>query len=326
MMRSSGAEDNGGVKAALAQPVSDPRDITIILCTRNRAEQLRATLRSLAELRVPDGRSVELFLVDNGSTDSTNDACRAFQWPGVDVYHLSVAEPGLARGQNTALRRSRGQVVLFLDDDVRPPVDWISSISEPILSGEADAVGGGVRIPAAIKPPWTKPDHEEWLASTEHWEAGREPVLIGSSMAIGRNVFAALGGFEENLAYAIDTLYSYRLVKAGFRLVLRHDIVTEHHVDASRFTRAGLTGQAALRAEFHAFEIRHWSDWQPRFPHLRWLRARWRLARYRAGLGGPLTDDNLTLAEMRLMQEVAFWPAFIRRRDEPFRYAAEGAE
>jgi glycosyltransferase involved in cell wall biosynthesis len=313
---------SGGSTAARCP---DTFDISVILCTRNRAASLRETLASVSRLPVPPGKAVEMFVVDNGSTDGSAAVIREFRWAGVAVRRLHVAEPGIARSQNTAIGQARGRVLLFLDDDVRPPQDWLAQLSEPVLSGQADAVGGGIVIPEQVKPPWARPEHEEWLASTAHWERTREPVLVGANMAISRHVFAALGGFDEDLSFAPDTMYSYRLVAAEFRLVLRHDIVTEHHVEPFRFTRAGLTRQAAMRAEFHAFEMRHWSNWQPRFPRLRWLRARWRLARHRAGLVGPLTDENLALAEMRLIQEVAFWPAFIRRRNEPFRYAAEGA-
>ena len=316
----TGAGIDDGVRAALTRPVDQPCDITVIIGTRNRATSLRETLAAIARLRVPAGLTVELFLVDNGSADATRELCHAMRWPGVDVHYLHVAEAGLARAQNAALQRSRGQVVMFTDDDVRPPVDWIARLTAPILAGDADAVGGGVRIPAEVKQSWTTMDHEEWLASTEYWEPGREPVLIGANMAISRQVFASLGGFDDDLSQAIDTLFSYRLVAAGFRLVLRHDVVVDHHVESARFTRAGLTRQAAARAETHAFEMRHVADWHPRFPLLRWLRARWRLARLRSRLRGPLTNENLAMPEMRLIQEVAFWPRFMRLRRQPRRY------
>ena len=211
-------------------------------------------------------------------------------------------------------------MILFLDDDVRVPDDWLARLSEPILAGDADAVGGGVAIAGQVRPSWIRPEHEEWLASTAVWEPTREPVLVGANMAIGRQVFRAIGGFDEDLGWAPDTAFSYRLVAAGFRLVLRHDIVMEHWVEARRFTRTGIGRQARLRAELQAFLVHHWEGNRPSYPHLRWLRAALRLARYRATIG-RLTDRNLELPEMRLMQEVAFWPAYLRRRKEPRRFS-----
>jgi GT2 family glycosyltransferase len=222
-------------------------EITVILCTRNRVASLRETLVSLRESGMPSGKTVEMFVVDNGSTDGTADAIREFQWPEVPVEYLHVGQPGVARGQNAALRRARGRVIMFLDDDVRVPDNWLARLSQPIFAGDADAVGGGVAIAGQVRPSWIRPEHEEWLASTAVWEPTREPVLVGANMAIGRHVFRAIGGFDEDLGWAPDTAFSYRLVAVGFRLVLRHDIVMEHWVEANRFTRAGLARPAMAR-------------------------------------------------------------------------------
>ena len=198
-------------------------------------------------------------------------------------------------------------------------------MSEPILSGDADAVGGGVRIPAEFKPAWATSDHEEWLASTAYWEDSREPVLVGASMAIGRPAFEAVGGFNESLMHGEDTLLSYMIVAAGLRLVLRHDIIVDHHLLPSRYSRRGFAEQAVRRAEWHAFEVVHWERRRLRFPHLCWIRARWRLARLRGRQPHSLADSSLTGAEMRLMQEIAFWPAYLRRRGEPECFDRRGA-
>lgn len=299
---------------------ADALDISVILCTRNRVASLRETLASVSRLKLPVGKTVEAFIVDNGSVDGSAAVIRDFQWPGVAIHRLLVAEPGLPRSQNTALRQARGRVIMFLDDDVRPPDNWLAELSEPVLSGEADAVGGGVLIAEQVKPSWIRPEHEEWLASTAHWEATREPLLVGANMAIGRHVFRAIGGFDEDVAWAPDALISHRLVAVGFKLVLRHDIVMEHWVEAARFTRAGLAKQAGRRAETQAFLVHHWEGRRFSFPHLRWLGATLRLTLHRAA-SGRLTNGNLALPEMRLMQRIAFWPAYLRCRKEPRRFS-----
>ena len=307
----------GGRDTAAGGP--DTFDISVVLCTRNRAASLRETLASVSRLTVPPGKAVEMFVVDNGSTDGSADVIREFRWPGVAVRRLHVAEPGVARSQNTAIGQAGGRVLLFLDDDVRPPHDWLARLSEPILSGQADAVGGGIVIPEEVKPPWTRSEHEEWLASTAHWEATREPVLVCANMAIGRHMFQAIGGFDEDLAWAPDTMVSHRLLAAGFTLVLRHDIVMEHWLEAARFTREGLERQAGRRAELQAYLVHHWEGRWIRLPRLRWVVAKLRLAAHRATLG-RLTNANLALPEMRLMQRVAFWPAYLRCRNAPCRF------
>ena len=50
---------------------------------------------------------------------------------------LYEPKPGKSRGINMAIRRSRGGAVMFTDDDVRFPADWIERMCRPILQGKA---------------------------------------------------------------------------------------------------------------------------------------------------------------------------------------------
>ena len=52
-------------------------DVSIIIVTRNRAEDLRQTLDAMRCLRVPDGCEAEMLVVDNGSSDDTAGVVRA---------------------------------------------------------------------------------------------------------------------------------------------------------------------------------------------------------------------------------------------------------
>ncbi len=294
------------------------RDITVAINTRNRAASLLVTLTSLLASVLPNPRLVELLVVDNGSTDHTRDVVEAFAWPNVKVRYLYVAEPGVARAKNCAVRASTGRALLFLDDDVLVPDCWLHEMSRQILGGEVDAVGGGIRIPSDRKPSWTTPTHEEWLASTEHWEATRHPALVGANMAIGRHVFETIGLFNEELQHGEDTLISNQILAAGLRLVHRHDVVVDHLLQPRRFTHAGFAAQAKRRAIWHAYEVHHWEHGHPSHPRIRGWQASARLVWHRMTHGGQTEPPDLD--ELRLMQDVAFWPAYLAVRDQPPRY------
>jgi glycosyltransferase involved in cell wall biosynthesis len=302
------------------EPAGGPEtlDITVAINTRNRADSLHHTLASLAGSSLPAQRSVELVVVDNGSTDRTREVVEAFRWPGVRVHYLRVDEPGVARAKNAAVRRSSGRALLFLDDDVRVPDQWMAGMSEQILAGEVDAVGGGIRIPDEPKPEGTTARHEEWLASTMHWEPTRQPVLVGANMAVARPVFDSVAMFNEELQHGEDTLISLQIIAAGGRLILRHDVIVDHILEPGRFSRHGMAEQARRRATWHAYEVHHWEHGTPSVPHLRALAAKLRLAWFR--LRHRPHGDIPTPAELQLMQDAAFWPAYIRCRNMPRRY------
>ena len=59
--------------------------VTIAICSRNRADELQATLASLQHVEVPTDYNVDLVLVDNGSTDGTREIMQRFQFPAATV-------------------------------------------------------------------------------------------------------------------------------------------------------------------------------------------------------------------------------------------------
>ncbi len=247
--------------------------------------------------------------------------CRTFHWPGVPTKVLTVPDGGQPAPRIEAVACARGDVLLFLDDDVVPPEDWIHRMCAPIVDGAADAVGGGVAIAGSVKEEWTRPEHEEWFASTAHWEASREPMLVGANMAIARRVFDTIGGFDEDLRSAPDSAFSLRLVNAGFRLVLRHDIVMMHYLNPTRLTRLGIERQAELRGDAQAFFVHHFGSRHVLLPRLRGMIAAARLRRYRRR--NPPVADDVMHAEMKLMQDAAYWPHDRRQRVRPPRYRTD---
>ncbi|QIK95837.1 glycosyltransferase family 2 protein [Sphingomonas sp. HDW15A] len=90
---------------------------TIVICTWNRAESLRRTLDSLSSMTVPQDLNWSIFVVDNGSSDSTQDviACFAEKLPIRTVVERS---PGLSNARNTALEHVNSDYVIWTDDDV----------------------------------------------------------------------------------------------------------------------------------------------------------------------------------------------------------------
>jgi glycosyltransferase involved in cell wall biosynthesis len=104
--------------------------LSLVICTRNRTAQLAESLRSLTSLQCPV--PWELVIVDNGSTDETQDVIRNFQEKndGESLVLKTVVEPqeGLGRARNTGWLMSRGDIIAFTDDDCYPADDFLSSI------------------------------------------------------------------------------------------------------------------------------------------------------------------------------------------------------
>jgi glycosyltransferase involved in cell wall biosynthesis len=248
--------------------------ISIIVCTRNRADSLRLTLESIGRANVPSGPSAELLVVDNGSTDTTKVLVQSRSYPRLPVRYVSEPSVGKSFAYNTGMAAARGQIFLFTDDDVRVPADWIQGMSRPILNGRADAVAGGVSFSPVIaavlaRPPFSS--RRSWFASTEELDRDEPGRMVGANMAFRRGVLDHVPGFDPKLGpgasgFHDETLFSWQMLAAGLRLVGALDIVVEHHFDTARLTKKGMIDLARKMGRSRAFVFHHWEHKRWRFP------------------------------------------------------------
>ena len=238
--------------------------VSIIISTRNRAASLRDTLSSLRELVVPDGLEVELLIVDNGSDDETAAVVSNLSAPQFTMRRLYVPEPNKSNALNRALEAATGTVLLFTDDDVRVPPDWIEGMSAPICRGDADAVAGGVRLAAALRRPWMTTAHTLALADTAGLDP-EAPRLVGANMALHRSVFDRIAGFDPRLGPGRaatgtheETLVGLQMQAAGLRIVSAFDVVVEHHPSLDRLTRGAFAGAMDKLGRSDAYLDYHW--------------------------------------------------------------------
>ena len=102
---------------------------TVLIATYNRASHLRETLRDLAQLRCSE--AWEVLVVDNNSSDSTHDVVvdEATRFP-VDLRYLFEPVQGKPAALNSGIKASRGEIICFIDDDMRAEPDWLVRTGE----------------------------------------------------------------------------------------------------------------------------------------------------------------------------------------------------
>jgi len=231
---------------------------------------------------VPAGCCFEIVVCDNASTDDTAGVVERISLPNFPISYVFEPVPGQCRAYNRAIAASRGEILLFTDDDVIVPGNWLTGMAEPILSGEADQVVGGIRTALHLIKPWMTTIHLGWFADTTNTPRDARGLITGANMAVSRRVFEKVPRFDEEtgpgaLGHASDTLFALQLDTVGFRKSIRLDVEVEHHFDEERLTRAAFERQANRRGEFGAYLDYHWLHLPARFRFAKFVRAWLRL-------------------------------------------------
>ena len=262
------------------------RSASVLIPTHNRSELLGRTLASLAGVRRPAGWDLEVVVVANNCGDDTvavaerglarlreawGDLAAAgddLQNPppaggdagsggGVRAWVVEEPEPGLNPARNRAVRESRGEVCLFLDDDVRLDAGWLEGMREGFDRLGADIVGGRVTLwwDVVQRPDWL-PDSADSLLSandggSEAAELSSSTGLIGANFGFRRRVYDAVGGFRAGLDRVGDSLmgggeteFVGRALREGFAGYYVPGAWVEHWVAPERLERRYLVGVA----------------------------------------------------------------------------------
>lgn len=220
-------------------------------------DALRSTLR--------DGD--EVVVVDNGSNDETAEALSRYGWVRVVT---NAENQGFARACNQGAAEADREAIVFLNSDTIVADGWLDELLTPLLSPDVGAVGprsdnvSGHQATASVRYSGDQP--EEFRRSARAWRAQHRGEttdvrrLVGFCLALRRDAFVRVGGFDERYAiggFEDDDLCT-RLEQLGLRLVVAHGSFVHHHGHAT-FDANGVDWHEAQEANRRRF-VRQWGD------------------------------------------------------------------
>jgi len=172
-----------------------------------RPEQLAECLARLAPgAQTFPAEHYEVIVTDDSADESVREVVRArFPW----AQWTAGPRRGPASNRNNGARRARGEWLAFTDDDCLPEAGWLAGLAAAI-AGEATC--------AAWEGPTLADRPQKYLneAAPLNTHGG---YLWSCNLAVRRETFAALGGFDERFRYATmeDVDFRERLLAAGHR-------------------------------------------------------------------------------------------------------------
>lgn len=216
-------------------------DVSVIICTRNRAGHLRKCLAQLQQQRYQPS---EIIVVDNASAgNETRNLCSEFS----NVRYVREERPGLDIARNHGVTVARSHIVAFTDDDTLPDPWWVYQIDRTFNNPAIDAMTGLV-LAASLDTeaevifekfwPFNRGyvqklfDHNFFNSTLEAgppvWEIG-----AGANMAFRKSIFEDTGYFDERLDVGAagcsgDSELWYRILANGSS-IMYNPLAVVHH-------------------------------------------------------------------------------------------------
>jgi GT2 family glycosyltransferase len=221
--------------------------ISVVVCTRDRPDELENCLRRLGEQEYP---RFEVVVVDNASGPDRATALVSGQRGGPATFRC-VAEPrpGLSWARNAGIAAASGEIIAYLDDDEEPDRHWLAGLASGFARGPDIGCVSGMVLPARLDTPAQELFEQlgghgkgrGFRPATFSRQGPQSPLYplppfgVGANMAFRREALERIGGFDVALGAgtpthaAEDTLALSMLLLAGYRIAYEPAALTRHH-------------------------------------------------------------------------------------------------
>ena len=233
--------------------------LTVVIPTRNRADLLAPALESILKQDLAPSR-FEVLVIDNGSTDDTQHVIEQYKDRLTNLSGIYAPEPGLHTGRHAGMNASKGNVLVFADDNIEALPTWLSSIDAAFQDQQVAMVGGN-NYPLFLQTPpdwlnrmWRRRTFRGYksipsLSVIEFTQPPQEisPYQVwGCNFAIRKEVLLQAGGFhpdgmpKELIRFRGDgeTHVSKYVAESGLKCSFHPGASVHHKVTPERMTHA----------------------------------------------------------------------------------------
>jgi len=230
--------------------------LSVIIPTRDRANTLSSTLASI-ERQTLDQSLFEVIVCDNNSTDNTLGVAHSFSNKFLNFKYIKTIEPGLHVGRNKGFQEAKGEILVYVDDDIEAFPEWLYTINEVFKDDEVMLVGGKNLPKWEIDPPnWAidmwKPnkDNERILCYFSIVDLGNQikeinpSYVFGCNFSIRKKIITETKGFhpdgmpQEIIEYRGDgeTAISNYIYTNGYKTIYHPNASVYHLVAKQRLS------------------------------------------------------------------------------------------
>lgn len=251
--------------------------ISVVVCSRDRSEDLALCLESLRKLET---KPFEILVIDNAPKTSVTRELVERSYP--EVRYIHEPRPGLDWARNRAIHEARGEIIAYTDDDVIVDPLWTRALAGLFAADENVMAVTGLVAPYELETE-SQRQFEEYggfaRGYTRKWHrvdsgetrnmarrhAGTGQLGTGANMAYRRSVFAEIGLFDPAMDVGTvtngggDLDMFFRVLRHGHTLVYEPAAIVWHR---HRGTYEELRKQIANNGiGFYAYLVRNAMAW-----------------------------------------------------------------
>ena len=248
--------------------------VSVIIPTRDRVELLKRCVSGLKERT--DYPAIELIILDNGSVEPDTLAYLSALAGQTNVQVLRVDAPfNFSSLCNRGARAAHGELFCFLNNDMEiTHRGWLEELVGLAVQPEIGVVAPLLRYPDGriqhlgiqVDPPWPRLIGDGWREPLSRRDAVRlhavhdVSAVNGGCLVTRRDVFTAVGGFDEALPVAYnDVDFCFAVREAGFWVVVSPFAELNHELFASRRDVPKSERQRDWQASIRYFQVK-WTD------------------------------------------------------------------
>ena len=246
-----------------------PPEVSVLIPVFNEERFIACSLKAVLEQDYPSER-LEVIVADGRSTDRTRGIVQSFQARHPNIHLIDNPGRIVSTGLNRALESARGDIVVRLDGHCEYPKDYVRRVVELREQTGADDAGG-------VLVPLGDASYTSQAVAVAYFS----PVGIGNALrgygnstkvcevdtvhggCWKRERLVALGGFDEEMVRNQDDELSFRLRKAGGRIVRSSAIRVKYWVRESydklfmQFAQYGYWKVRVLQKHPRQSSVRH---------------------------------------------------------------------
>ena len=187
--------------------------VSVILPTHNRAYSIGRAIRSVLKQSY---RSLELIIVDDGSTDQTEAVVAAMSDDRIHYIRKTINE-GAAAARNAGLSEAHGELIAFQDSDDEWTPGRLNKQTSLLYESDADYVYGYIHYRKTLSGEEDRllpAENDLSLLAGNIYPRMLQSNLIGTpALVMRRRCYEKLGGFDTAMPAVEDYDYALRLAK-----------------------------------------------------------------------------------------------------------------